>query len=200
MDKNKLVLDLYRIGVIKFGKFILKSGIVSPVYIDLRVLVSFPKVLMKVGRAYLPILRKLKFDRMVAVPYTGIPIVAAVSFANNKPWIYTRKEAKTYGIHRPMEGEFKKGETAVIVDDVVTDGTSKLEVIAPVKKAGLKVQNVVVLIDRDQGGKELLAKKGYRLHSVLTLPEVFRILLEKRKITEVQYEDNIEFLKKTRKA
>lgn len=200
MNNEKLVLSLFRIGVIKFGKFTLKSGIISPVYIDLRVLVSYPRVLKEVGKAYLPILRKLKFDRMVAVPYAGIPLVAVVSFLNNKPWVYTRKEVKNYGITKPMEGEFKKGERAVIVDDIVTDGASKLEVIGPIKKAGLEVRDVVVLIDRDQGGKKLLSRKGYRLHSALTLPRVFEILLEKRKITNVQYEESVEFLRKNAKA
>jgi len=192
------MLSLFKIGAIKFGSFKLKSGILSPVYIDLRVLVSYPRVLKQVAKAYILILERLKFDRMAAVPYTAIPIVAAVSFYNNKPWLYTRKEIKDYGTKRPFEGEYQKGEKVVLVDDMITTGTSKIEAIEPLVKAGLIIQDIVVLFDREQGGKEFLEKKGFKLHPVLTLREWLDLLVKRKKISKEKYQEVINFLKKSK--
>lgn len=159
-DKEKLALELLDIGCVKFGEFILKSGIKSPVYIDLRILVSYPKTLKLVGKAFAKILKRLNYDRIAAIPYAALPLAASASFVVNKPWIYTRKEIKDHGIKKPIEGLYKKGEKVVIIDDLITYGTSKLEVIQPILKEGLKVKDIVVLVNREQGGKEQLAKKG----------------------------------------
>ena len=197
-DKEKLALELLDIGCVKFGEFILKSGIKSPVYIDLRILVSYPKTLKKVGQALADILKKLKFDRIAAIPYAALPLAASVSLAINKPWIYTRKEIKDHGIKKPIEGLYKKGEKAVIIDDLITYGTSKLEVIQPIIQEGLKVKDIVVLVDREQGGKEHLAKKGYHLHAVYKISDWLKILKQKKKITSFQYKKTIAFLRQTK--
>ena len=197
-NKEKLMLSLFKISAIKFGSFKLKSGILSPVYIDLRVLVSYPKVLKQVAKAYLSVLEKLKFDRMAAVPYTAIPIVAAVSFYNNKPWLYTRKEVKDYGTKKPFEGEYKVGERVVLVDDMITTGASKIEAIKPLMEAGLVIKDIVVLFDREQGGKEFLEEKGFRLYPVLTLKEWLDLLVKKKKISKEKYEEVISFINNTK--
>jgi len=197
-NKEKLMLSLFKISAIKFGSFKLKSGMISPVYIDLRVLVSYPKVLKQVAKAYLSVLEKLKFDRMTAVPYTAIPIVAAVSFYNNKPWLYTRKEVKDYGTKKPFEGEYKVGERVVLVDDMITTGASKIEAIKPLMEAGLVIKDIVVLFDREQGGKEFLEEKGFRLYPVLTLKEWLDLLVKKKKISKEKYEEVISFINNTK--
>jgi len=197
-NKEKLMLSLFEISAIKFGSFKLKSGMISPVYIDLRVLVSYPKVLKQVAKAYLLVLEKLKFDRMAAVPYTAIPIVSAISFYNNKPWLYTRKEVKDYGTKKPFEGEYKVGEGVVLVDDMITTGASKIEAIKPLTDAGLIIKNIVVLFDREQGGKEFLEEKGFRLYPVLTLKEWLDLLVKKKKISKEKYEEVISFINNTK--
>jgi uridine monophosphate synthetase len=197
-NKEKLMLSLFKISAIKFGSFKLKSGMISPVYIDLRVLVSYPKVLKQVAKAYLSVLEKLKFDRMAAVPYTAIPIVAAVSFYNNKPWLYTRKEVKDYGTKKPFEGEYKVGERVVLVDDMITTGASKIEAIKPLTDVGLIIKDIVVLFDREQGGKEFLEEKGFRLYPVLTLKEWLDLLVKKKKISKEKYKEVISFINKTK--
>ncbi len=191
---KKLMIDLFRIQAIKFGSFKLKSGMMSPVYIDLRVLVSYPKVLKLVARVYGSILKKLEFDRLVAVPYTAIPIATAISLITKKPLIYTRKEIKTYGIKRPVEGEYKENEKVVLIDDMITTGGSKLEVVGLLKDLKLKMKEVVVLVDREQGGKEELAKNGLKLYSAFSLKEWIEFLFKKRMIEEEKYQEVMEYL------
>ena len=198
MNKKDLTLDLFKVKCIKFGDFTLKSGMKSPIYIDLRVLVSYPKILKKVAKAYISILKDLKFDRIAAIPYAALPIASSISLLSSWPMIYTRKEIKDYGTKKPIEGEFKPGDKVVVVDDIVTTGASKIEVIDPLTKAGLKVRDIVVLIDREQGGKEQLEGKGYHLHSVLGLNEVLEVLLRKGKITKKEQEATRDFLARNR--
>lgn len=191
MTDSKLILELNKRDIIKFGSFTLKSGAISPIYIDLRVLISYPDVIKEVARRYVRILKTIPFKRMVAVPYAAIPIVAAISAINEKPWIYTRKEVKNYGTKKTIEGEYRKGEQVVVVDDLITTGLSKLEVMEPVKRAGLTIRDVVVFIDREQGGKEQLGDHGIRLHRVFTLPQILDVLekhgrISKKKLGEVK--------------
>jgi uridine monophosphate synthetase len=169
---SALADGLLEAGCVKFGEFTLKSGLKSPIYIDLRRIITYPKLLQQVGAAYLPILKTLKFDRLAGLPYAAIPIVTAISLQAGYPAIYPRKEIKTYGTKAEIEGEYQAGEIAVVVDDVTTTGGSKFEGIEKLTGAGLKVKDVVVLIDRQSGAKELLEQAGFRLHAVLTITQL----------------------------
>ena len=160
---------LLEAGCVKFGEFTLKSGLKSPIYIDLRQVISFPKLLEQIGGAYLPILKNLKFQRIAGLPYAAIPIATAISMGGGYPMIYPRKEAKDYGTKAVIEGEFHPGETVVVIDDLATTGESKFEAIDKLTSAGLKVTDVVVLIDRQSGAKEALERAGFKLHAVLTI-------------------------------
>ena len=174
MDTNLTALadGLLEAGCIKFGEFTLKSGLKSPIYIDLRQIITYPKLLEQIGEAYLPLLKGLKFDRLAGLPYAAIPIATAISLAGNYPMIYPRKEAKTYGTKAEIEGEYHAGETAVIIDDLATTGGSKFEAIGKLTGAGLVVKDVVVLVDRQSGAKESLAQAGYSMHAVLTISQL----------------------------
>ena len=121
--------DLLSAGCIKFGDFTLKSGLQSPIYIDLRRIISHPKLLADVAQAYLPLIAKLKFSRIAGLPYAAIPIATAVCLQGNYPMIYPRKEVKAYGTKAEIEGEFHAGETVLVIDDLATTGGSKFEAI-----------------------------------------------------------------------
>ncbi len=166
---SALADGLLAAGCVKFGSFTLKSGLQSPIYLDLRQLVSHPALLAEVAKAYVALLKNLQFDRLAALPYAALPIGTAVSLAGGWPMIYPRREAKGYGTGAEIEGAYTAGERVVVIDDLATTGGSKFEAIDKLSAAGLQVQDVVVLIDRQSGAAEALAERGYRLHAVLNL-------------------------------
>ncbi len=178
-----LALGLYDTGAVQFGDFTLQSGIQSPFYLDLRLLVSKPDVLAHAARAYVEMLDDLYYNRLAAIPYAGLPIGTAVALQTKMPLLYPRKEPKSYGTGRSIEGHFEEGDSVVVIDDVISTGASKIEAIKPLREAGLRVHDVAVLIDREGGGREELAAQGLTLHSVFRMSELMDLLLEHERIT-----------------
>ncbi len=161
---------------------------------DLRLLISEPRVLGLAAEAYASLLPDLEFDRIAAIPMAGVPIGAAVALASDRPMIFPRKQVKAYGTGRAIEGHHEAGETALVLDDLISSGGSKIEAIEPLEAAGLKVRDVIVLIDREGGGKEELAAAGYALHSVLTLREIVDHLAGVGRVTPQEHQAVIDFL------
>ena len=186
MVADSLVLTLFDIKAVRFGRFELHSGKISPIYIDLRLLASYPDALRQSAAAYRHILQDQAFDLLAATPLAGLPIGTAISLDMNVPLIYPRQSAKSYGTGKQIEGRWKIGQTAIVIDDLITTGDSLLKGIAFLKAAGVRVESAVVLIDREQGGKNTLREQGYSLLSAMTLSQLLAVLESKERITSRQ--------------
>ncbi len=191
---SRLADDLLRLGCVKFGEFQLKSGKISPIYLDLRLLVGDPQTLVRAASAYSGILAGLEFDRIAGLPYAALPIATAISLQLGKPMIYPRKETKEYGTKSTVEGPYEPGETVVVIDDLITTGGSKLEGIAKLESAGLKVQDIVVLIDRQGQPSKELEEKGIELHSVFRIMELLEYWRTSGAISQEQFAETVAFL------
>jgi uridine monophosphate synthetase len=181
-------------GCVRFGQFTLRSGSLSPIYLDLRRLIAHPEALRTAAKAYARLLDGLAYDRLAAIPYAGLPIATALSLEVNRPMIYARREAKEYGTKAAIEGDFSQGETAVVIDDLATTGGTKIEAIHKLEDAGLIVRDIAVLIDREQGAREMLAADGYELHAVVTLRQLLEAWRRGGMIVDEQYYEVLSYL------
>jgi uridine monophosphate synthetase len=191
---------LYAAGCIKFGQFTLKSGAQSPIYVDLRALVAFPSALRCVALGLAHLLNNLAFDHIAAIPYAALPIGTATSMLMDRSLVYPRREAKSYGTKAQVEGVFSEGDKVALLDDLATTGESKFEAIEKLQAVGLDVQDIVVVIDREQGARETLERAGYRFHALLTIPQLLNALEQQGYVTPEKRREVDEYLSSQRKA
>jgi uridine monophosphate synthetase len=182
-----LILQLFDIGCLMFGEYVQASGETFSYYIDLRRIISNPRVFGQVIDAYAGILKTLTFDRVAGIPYGSLPTATGLSLLLDRPMIFPRKEVKAHGTRRLIEGNFQAGETVVVVDDILISGKSAIEGAEKLESAGLRVNDIVVFIDHGHGVKDKLRSRGYNAYSVLTLSEITETLYEAGRITEAQY-------------
>ena len=193
-SKKEFFLECYKLGIIKFGRFTLKSGIESPFYVDLRPLASDPKILKNLANYLLEMLPLDNFDLICGVPYAALPMATAMSLESYIPLIIKRKEAKSYGTKKLIEGIYEKGQNCLLVEDVITSGKSLIETIAEVENEDLKVADIVVVLDREQGGKQLLESKGFKVHTLFNISEVCEILQEEGQLSDEEVKRIQDFL------
>jgi uridine monophosphate synthetase len=180
IDKERLARALYEAGAIQFGAFRLKlheerpDAPLSPLYINLRLLRSYPDQMDVAVDAYRALLTDCRFDVLADVPMAATPFVAILSHLTRVPMI-TPRQPKTHGSGAAIDGVYQPGQTAVVIDDLVTKADSKLEAVRVLEGEGLRVRDVLVLVDREQGGARQLAEAGYTLHAALRLTELLEI-------------------------
>lgn len=184
--KEEFLLKAYELGIIKFGNFTLKSGIESPFYVDLRPLASSPELLKTLSNNLLKLVNDRNLELICGVPYAALPMATVMSLESGIPLIIKRKENKGYGTKRMLEGVFHDGQNCLLVEDVITSGKSLIETIDEVEKEGLNVTDIVVVLDREQGGKEKLNEKGYRVSTLFTINEVIDILHKYQRLNDEQ--------------
>lgn len=192
---KSIILELFAIGAIKFGQFTLKSGTSSPIYIDLRLIISYPHLLKRISAALWNLASRLSFDRVCGVPYTALPIATAISLQHEIPMVLRRKEAKEYGTKKMIEGVFHPKDTCLIIEDVITSGSSILETAASLEKEGMQIEDALVILNREQGGKERLKEKGIFLHPLISIFDLLKVLFYEKKISEDEFRSANDFLR-----
>jgi orotate phosphoribosyltransferase len=196
-DAERLAEQIFLSGAVKFGEFKLKlheknpTAPLSPIYIDLRVLRSFPRAFNAAVRMYDRLLDDFpiddRFDVLVDIPTAATPFVGALAYVRNFPMLSPRKDPKTHGLEAKMDGALNLSmKRAVLIDDLVTQADTKLEAAAVVRQTGLEVKDVVVLLDREQGGPETLAKEGLTCHAAMTLTQLLDYLRGRNHIAQEQ--------------
>jgi uridine monophosphate synthetase len=192
VDLEELARALYEAGAIQFGAFRLKlhetrpDAPLSPLYINLRLLRSHPDQMDVAVTAYQALLAECEYDLLADVPMTATPFVAILSHLTRVPQI-TPREPKTHGSGARIDGAYQPGQTAVVIDDLVTGADSKLEAIRVLEDAGLTVRDVLVLVDREEGGAQQLADAGYTLHAAITLTDLLALYRDSGRIDDEAY-------------
>lgn len=191
--QDTLITSLYQIGSIQFGEFLLKSGQTSSLYLNLRKIISYPDLLQSIAERMWETLKQTNFDLICGVPYTALPIATCISVSHGIPMVMRRKEKKEYGTKQMVEGVFTPGQRVLIIEDVITTGSSILETTDELEKSGLNIAQVIALIDREQGGKQTLEKK-YPVKTVLSLSTILDSLQQSGLLNSTEIKKIEQFL------
>lgn len=140
------------------------------------------------------VLKDKKYEHLCGVPYTALPIATLLSVKAKISMLMRRKEAKSYGTKKVIEGHYKQGDSCLIIEDVVTSGSSVLETVNDLRKEGLKAEEAIIILDREQGGKQNLSTNNVQMKSLFTMTELINILVKNSKITEQMGKDVKEYL------
>ncbi len=205
---QQIALDFYKSKAIKFSKEGFKFNLhaehpeapLSPNYLNLRDVFRNPKIRKNIAKQIVPIVKKLKPDILVDLPQSISPITTTVSDMTKIPMISVRSEAlkgikKDHGVKQSINGAFKNGQRVLIIDDVVSSyAFTKIKAIEVLKENGLKViPKIIVIVDREEGGKEKLKKSKFDLISVLSFKNILDLYLSKKLITRQEYEKSLEY-------
>ncbi len=186
--KTEMAKILTNIDALQFGLFKLSSGKVSPYYVDLRIVPSFPDAFRDICEFYAQYITQQigtkSFDRITGIPIAGIPFASQVAYILKKPLLYVRKDAKLHGRERRVDGILVSGDRVLLIDDLVTTGITLKKAAQAVRAEGGIVTDAVSFLDRQEGGKELLEKEGIKLHPLLKISEIAQTLYEMGTIEE----------------
>jgi orotate phosphoribosyltransferase len=202
-DTDKVADALYLSGCLKFGSFKIKSGAISPYYIDLARLLAAPKQLCTIAEVATEHIKQIiaseKIDKLASIELKGALIVPSIACKTNLPCIVVRKEEKAYGVTGRIAGaEVEKGDNILFFDDVISEGLSKIEGIKPLQELGGKIKHMLVVVNREQGGKENLEKLGYHVHALATVSDMVNSLQRNEHISKEQTIKVLEFVKNSR--
>ena len=165
MNKAKLAQRVMEVAYLE-GDFLLRSGRRSKYYLDKYLFETQPKILAELGKR-LADWAGGGVDRIAGAELGAVSLAAAASMASGKPYVIVRNKKKDYGTSRPIEGLLKKGESVLLVEDVVTSGGQLLEAAKTLEEAGARIERIVAVIDRGEGGRENIEQAGYSFESIL---------------------------------
>ena len=183
---NNLILDLYNKDCIKTGQFNLKSGKSSPIYIDLKNIISYPYILNNIAKEIWEEIKNIECDVICGVPYGALPIASLISCNHNIPMVLVRKEKKKYGTSKLIEGTYKKGCKCILIEDVITTGGSLKTVIHQLKQHDIEVIKIIVICDRRNiSDKNIL--NDYNLSYLFSITDIINCLNSNNKIDFAEY-------------
>ena len=166
---------LIKYNAIKFGDYILASGKKSPYYIDLRQTISSPITMDWIANAFTRIvlneIGRDKIDKILGVPTAGVPFATVVSQKLGIPLIYYRQARKEHGVRKKIEGILDRNDRVLIIDDLITTGESVIESAEVVRDQGGVVNELVVLLDREQGGQQRLRSSRIEPHVLFRITD-----------------------------
>lgn len=198
--KVEICKILNKINAVQFGTFKLSSGRMSPYYIDLRIVPSFPDAFQKICNFYADFIKKevgeKNFERVAGIPVGGLPFASVISYTLEKPFLYIRRGVRRHGRQRRIEGILAPGDRVLLVDDLVTTGLSLQRGAKSITAEGGVVTDAVALLDREEGGKGRLEKGGIKLRSLLNIRETAQNLCEIGAIDEDQLKTILRQIKK----
>jgi len=183
---------LYKNDIIKFGDFTLASGKNSSYYIDLRLVPSYPHQFREMIKNLQNLIIEKTglddFDSLASVPTGGLVVASALAIEIVKPLIYVRNKPKEHGTTKSIEGKISAGMKVVMIDDVVTTGTSVLNGIKQLKEAGLSISDMYVIINRLEGAEKVLNDVGVQTHQLTDILEITNILFQEKLVDEEIFE------------
>ncbi len=202
---DKVANALYSSGCLKFGSFKIKSGAISPYYIDLARLLSSPKQLCFIADLAAEQVRQImisdRIDKLASIELKGALIVPSIACKVNLPCTVVRKEEKAYGVlGRIVGADIAKGDNILFFDDVISEGLSKVEGIKPLQSLGGNVKHLLVVVNREQGGKENLEKLGFRVHALAKISDIIHSLYLNKHISKKQADEVLDFVKQFQEA
>ncbi len=165
MDKTELAKRIKEVAYLE-GDFLLRSGRRSKYYLDKYLFETQPEILAELGKRLADRVGA-HVDRIAGAELGAVSLAAAASIASQKPFVIVRNKKKDYGTSKPIEGLLKKGEAVLLVEDVVTSGGQLLEAAKTLEEAGAKIERIVAVIDRGEGGRENIENAGYSFESIL---------------------------------
>jgi orotate phosphoribosyltransferase len=197
---DKVANALYYSGCVKFGVFKIKSGAISPYYIDLARLLSSPEQLCTIAEVAAEQVRQImvtdRIDKLASIELKGALIVPSIACKVNLPCVVVRKEEKAYGVTGRIVGaDVAKGDNILFFDDVISEGLSKVEGIKPLQELGANVKHLLVVVNREQGGKETLEKLGFRVHALAKISEIVNSLYQNKHISKEQADKVLGYVK-----
>jgi len=200
--KVEICKILNKIGALKFGVFKLTSGKISPYYIDIRIVPSFPDAFQEIRDFYVSFIKEeigvQNFERVAGIPVAGIPFASLIAYNLKKPFLYIRKGIRFHGRQRRIEGVLAPGDRVLLIDDLVTTGLSLGKASKAIMAEGGVVSDAVVLLDREEGGREKLEENGIKLHALLNIGEIAEKLHEIGTIDKEQLKTILKQIKKVK--
>lgn len=186
---NKIANALYQSQCLRFGSFKIKSGATSPYYIDMARVLSAPKQLDILAEAAAEKIREIQktdpINKLASIELKGALIVPSIAVKLDMPCVIVRKEEKAYGVTGRIAGaDVAKGDNILFFDDVISEGLSKIEGIKPLTELGANVKHMLVVVNREHGGKEKLEQLGYKIHALAKITDVVNSLYSNKHISK----------------